>query len=64
MRFTLKTMAGTPAEVAAEVGAVTFNGARLLPHEASMLAQALDKCAQQAHEKAAEAIGQLLPVGA
>lgn len=64
MRFIIKNRAGVPAEVAAAVGVVTFNGAELLPHEADALAQALQKCAAQAHERAAEAIGQLLPVGA
>lgn len=64
MRYTIKTRAGVPAEVAADCGIVNFNGAQLLPHEADALAQALQACAQRAHEKAAELIGQLVPVAA
>jgi hypothetical protein len=43
------------AKVSAIVGMVEFNGAKLLPYEAAMLADALAECAEKAEDKAAQA---------
>lgn len=42
------------AVISAQVGTVEFNGVHLLPHEADMLAQALEDCAKRAEDKAAD----------
>jgi hypothetical protein len=65
MRYTINfQQAADPANVAAECGIVRFNGAKLLPHEAAMLASALAECADKAESKAAEAAATIQPVAA
>lgn len=53
MRFSTATTAG-PVSVASTAGAVVFNGATLLPHEAALLADALIDCANHAEKLAAD----------
>ncbi|MDN3544648.1 hypothetical protein QWZ02_09330 [Kinneretia asaccharophila] len=48
-RYTTKTGAGC-ASIHSEPGRVIFNGAALMPHEAAMLADALNDCAERAEQ--------------
>lgn len=54
MRYTIALQQSAErATIAAHAGTVEFNGVHLLPHEADMLAQALEDCANRAEDKAA-----------
>ncbi len=64
MRFTIKTTAQLPVNVQAEAGRVSIKGLSLLPHEAAMVGDALNRCADRAESIAAELAGQLQPVEA
>ncbi|MEH0165588.1 hypothetical protein [Roseateles microcysteis] len=64
MRFTVKTTAQLPVNVQAEAGRVSINGLSLLPHEAAMVGDALNRCADRAETLAAEESANLQPVEA
>lgn len=65
MRYTINIHgASQAASVKAEAGYVDFNGARLMPFEAAMLADALSECAEKAEDKAAEKASKLQPAEA
>lgn len=62
MRYTIALqLAPQRALIAAEAGRVDFNGQKLMPHEAAMLAQALEDCAERAEDMAAELAAKLQP---
>lgn len=52
MRYTIALQAGERACVVAEPGQIDFNGVKLLPHEAAILADALAECAENAEKQA------------
>lgn len=62
MRYTINLHATSAACISAQAGFVDFNGARLMPFEAAMLADALTACADRAEDKAASAAAELQPV--
>lgn len=64
MKFTVKTQAQLPVNVQADAGRVTINGLCLLPHEAAMVGDALNRCADRAESLAADAAAALQPVEA
>lgn len=53
MRYTIK-LQHTPTEalIKSETGLVDFNGIKLLPFEAAMMADALNECAELAEKRA------------
>ncbi|HEY0955929.1 MAG TPA: hypothetical protein VGE36_14290 [Roseateles sp.] len=53
MKFTIAMNAGRRAVVEAGAGVVDFNGQEMLPHEAAMLADALNQAADQAETNGA-----------
>lgn len=62
MRYTIALqLSPQRALIAAEAGRVDFNGQKLMPHEAAMLADALQACADKAEDKAAELAAKLQP---
>lgn len=63
MKFTIKT-AQLPVNVQAGAGEVVINGLTLRPHEAAMIASALDSCADRAEDLAAQVAATLQPVEA
>lgn len=63
MRYTIALqLAPHRALIAAEPGRVDFNGQKLMPHEAAMMAMALNECADKAEDLAADAAAALQPV--
>lgn len=52
MKFQINIGSEFTANLRAIPGAVMFNGARLLPHEARVLGSRLKDCAEGAHDKA------------
>lgn len=56
-RSTIRTEAGC-AVITAMVGRVSFNGASMLPHEATLIASELERCAGIAARKADELAAQ------
>lgn len=62
MRYTIALqLQPQRALISSEPGFVVFNGQRLLPMEAEMLAQALSDCADSAENLAAKAAAALKP---
>lgn len=64
MKYTINTFAALPVKVESFAGRVVINGLSLLPHEAAMVGDALNDCAESAEDLAAQAAGDLKPVGA
>lgn len=61
MQVTVKTQS-VAALVSASAGLVNLNGAQMLPHEAMMLATALEHAAESADNYAAKMAAQPLPL--
>lgn len=62
MKFTIKTSAQLPVNVQAGAGEVLINGLTLRPHEAAMVGDALNRCADRAETLAAEVAATLQPI--
>lgn len=62
MRYTIALqLSPMRALIQSEAGRVDFNGQKLMPHEAAMLAQALEDCAEHAEDLAANTAANLQP---
>lgn len=62
MRYTIALqLCPQRALIQSEAGRVDFNGTKLMPHEAAMLAEALGECAEHAETLAADAAAKLQP---
>lgn len=60
MKFTVNVPEGA-VTVQAEAGVVLLNASRLMPHQAAILADALNHCAGEAQSLAADAVASLAP---
>ena len=64
MKFTIKTGCELPISVQAGAGEVVINGLTLRPHEAAMVGDALNRCADRAEDLAAQVAATLQPIEA